>query len=889
MTRWRVLLARLSEIVRGRRLDDDLRAEVQHHLDSLTDEFVRRGLAPAEARAMAHREFGGVDQATEAVRDARGVRWLEVLWRDTRHAVRLLRKSPGFTVAAVITLALGVGANTAIFSLVDAVMLRPLPYVEPRDLVAIWELPSAPVERLAGTPRIAVAPANLADYRRARSFSTLAAFASVGRNLTGAGTPERLFGEAVTVEYFATLGATPAIGRAFRPEEHQPGGGQVVVLADGLWRQRFGADPAVLGRTITLDQRPYEVVGVMAPDFRAITAFRQPDAGRFWVPLAFDAELLANRQDHEVEVVARLAPGVSIETARSELQSVAAALAASLPAGQASGADLAPLNGDLVREVSAILLALVAAVALILFIACLNVANLLIVRSIARQREIAVRLALGASRARIVGELITQSLVLSAMGSAVGAALALAMVQGLVALAPAAIPHLDRVAIDGRVLAFTALTSIVVGLVFGLLPVRQIALSRPADALKLTERAVSGAWVWRWRSAAMVAEVALSLALLIGAGLMIRSLIAIADVDLGFDPEGVIAANITLPESRYATAEARYTFFESLSARVSALPGVRSVAYGNRLPLRGNWTSGFQIEPRAGVAGETGLSTGFQAVNPEYFRMFGLAARRGRLLAATDRKGAEPVAVVSENFAARFLGGATPIGHRLRRFEQAPWITIVGVVPNIRREGKLAAESPQVYLAAAQTDLYPLRLTDLAVRGDVDPAILAPQILAAVWAIDPDQTVTNVRTLDEVLALKIADRRFQAFLFGLFAGLAALLATIGVYSVASYAVAQRRPEIGLRMALGATGRHIMRWLVGQMARLVLTGAAIGIALSIALSHLVRGLLFQVTPTDAPTYAGAALLLSAVAIGTSALVVRAAMKTGTGLFSTDRAS
>jgi putative ABC transport system permease protein len=877
VTGWRIVAARLRELLVGRRVDDDLRDELRSHLDALTDDYVRRGFPVDDARALARREFGGVDQTAEAIRDRRGFRPVDTVIRDARHALRMLAKSRAFTIASVLTLALGIGANTAIFSLVDAVLLRPLPYADAARLVAIWERPStAAVAGLAQSDRLAVAPANLADYRRARAFDAVAAFAAVAHNLTGAGTPERLLGESVTAEYFAVLGARPAMGRTFRDVEHQPGGPPVVILSDGLWRQRFGADPGALGRTIVLDQRPYEVVGVMPGDFRAPTAFRSTSGGRFWIPLAFDAELLANRQDHEVEVVARLAPGVTIDAARAELAAIAASLAATLPAAQASGVDLAALNGDLVRDVRPMIVALAGAVGLILLIACLNVANLFVVRSIARQRELAVRMALGASRARLIAELITQSVVLSAIGAAAGVALAYALVRVLVASAPAAIPHLDRVAIDARVLAFTAITSLVVGVLFGLLPLRQVAQARPSDVLKQSERSVGGAWVWRWRSGAMVAEIALSLALLVGAGLMARSLLAIAHVDLGFDPDGVVAANISLPESRYPTPVARHAFFEAVAAKVAALPGVTTVAYGNRLPLRGNWISGFQLEPGPEVpATAKAPGTGFQAVNPDYFRLFGLSARRGRLLAADDTRTSQPVAVVSENFSRTFLGGADPIGHRIRRFEKAPWITIVGVVPDIRRQGRLEPEMAQVYLAAAQTDLYPLRLTDLAVRADRDAAALAPQILAAVWALDPDQTVTNVRTLDEVLALEVADRRFQALLFALFAVLAFLLAMVGVYGVVAYAVAQRRPEIGLRLALGADRRRITAWLVGQMSRLVAAGAAIGLLTALSLSSLVRGLLFQVAPTDALTYAAATLSIALIALLTCAVVVHRA--------------
>jgi putative ABC transport system permease protein len=881
VTSWRVLAARFREWLTRGRIERDLSEELQTHVDFLTDEHVRRGLSRDEARRAALRDLGGLEQTRELVRERRGLPLLDTLGRDVRFGARLLARTPGFTAAAICTLALGIGANSAVFSVVDAVLLQPLPYPDSHRLVDIWEVHAKTGDRMV------VAPANYVDWvRRAEVFASLAAYARMGGNLTGEGTPERLVLEEVTTSYFATTGVMPMLGRPFQPADHADGANLVAILTHGLWQRRFGGDASMLDRTIDLDGRPHRVVGVMPPAFRPVSdAGRAPGAadgvGAF-VPMAFEPHVLANRREHLVHVVGRLKAGVSVEEAATHLGAVSDGLAREFPDAGLSRPGLAPLGAEQTKEVRPLLLLLLGGVGLVLLIACANVASLLIARALSRQREIAVRVALGATRRRVMGELVTQSLLLSAAGAVVGLAVAYGTTHGLVALAPATLPDIHRAALDLRVLAFTGLLAVATGLLFGVLPAWQVSRARPLDALRTADRSTTGAWTLRHRTLLVAVEVALSTVLLVGAGLMVRSLLAVNAVPLGFDPTGILAANVALPPQRYPTPQARLDFYETLAQRVGAMPGVRGVTYSNRLPLRGNWTSGFvwDAPPPSAAAesiAEPPLGAGFQAVSPEYFTVFGIPLVRGRLLAATDRPGAPGVAVVNAAFVRTFVGPGDPLGRRLRRGPGMPAIEIVGVVSDIRRGGRMSDLEPQVYLPAAQIELYPLALSDLALRVDGPPQSYADAVRAAIWAVDPNQPVTNVRTLEEVLALRLAERHFQTFLFALFAALALALAAVGVYSVVDYSVRQRTAEIGLRLALGANASGILRWVIGQSFGVVCAGALAGLAGAFWLSRFVRTLLFGVEPTDVVTYAAAALVLAGVALAASALAARRATR------------
>jgi putative ABC transport system permease protein len=874
----RVLAARVRELFGGARLERDLSDELQTHLDYLTDEHVRRGLSRDEARRAAYRDLGGLEQTREMVRDRRGLPFLETLGRDIRFGTRLLAKTPGFTAAAVCTLALGIGANAAIFSVVDAVLFQSLPYPDPHQLVSIWEVSQK------GGDRIAVAPANYVDYvRRADAFSSLGAYARAGVNLTGDGTPERVPIEEVTASYFATLGVMPMIGGPFQPEDNQEAGSRRVILTHALWQRRFGGEASVLDRTILLDGRPYRVAGVMPPEFRAASDAGAIEPVGALVPVFFEPSVLANRQEHLIEVIGRVRPGVPVDAARANLAAVSDGLAREFPDAATVRASLAPLGAEQVKSVRELLVLLLAAVGLVLLIACANVASLVVARSMSRQREMAVRFALGATRRRVMSELITQSLLLSAAGAGVGLALAYWTKHVLVSLAPASFPYIQRASLDLRVLGFAAVLTVVTGLLFGLFPAWQISRTRPVEALRTSDRSSVGTWAMRNRTALMAIEVALSTLLLVGAGLMLRSFMAVNAVPLGFDPTSVLATNVVLPPQRYATPQAKLDFYEALATRVATIPGVRGVTYSNRLPLRGNWTSGFAFENAAPEPGAayvpTGVqpSAGFQAVSPDYFAVFKIPLLRGRLLASADRTGAPGVAVVNAAFVRAFFKEANPLGQRLRRGQKMPSIEIVGVVADIRRGGRTSEIEPQLYLPAAQIELYPLSLSDLAIRVDGDGRSYGDAVRAAIWAIDPNQPVTNVRTLEEVLALRLAERRFQTFLFALFAVLALALAVVGVYSVVDYSVRQRTAEIGLRIALGADSPGILRWLIGQSFWTVSAGALAGLAGAYWLSRFVRSLLFGIEPTDAVTYLGAAVVLAAAALLASYLAARRAIR------------
>jgi predicted permease len=882
----RRLIARFGEYLRSRRVERDLDDELAGHLDHLTDEYIRRGLDRDDARRAARRDLGGLDRAKELVRDQRGFRVLDALAQDVRHSIRLLVKAPAFTTVAVLTLALGIGVNTAIFSLVDSVMLRPLPYADPDRLVAVWEArldprPSAQYAPVATEPdpgRMSVAPANFVDYQRATdAFSLMAGYANIGKNLTGGGTPERLVGEEVSHEYFDVLGAVPALGRSFVAGDDGPSGRRLAILSDGLWRRRFQGDPAVIGRLITLDADSYEVVGVMPATFQAVTQVAYATPVSFWIPALYSAELLANHADHEISVVARLGPGVSLTTARSQLKSVVDGLAKQYPKELAGiTADARSLRADVTRNFSTSLLILLLAVGLILLIACVNVANLLLIRAVSKQHEIAIRVALGASRGRIIAGLMTQSLILAIAGAVVGLVLGAWTQDLLVRLAPVSMPRLADTTMDARVFTFTLAAAMATTIVFGLLPAWHAGRARPIDAIKSHSRASTDAGVLRWRSLLMVTEVALSTMLLVGAGLTLRSFIKLNGVDLGFATDRVLAMSINLPETKYPDADSRLRFYQTLVERLEGRPGIGAIGFANQLPLRGGWGSGIQIE---GVRGPNGEMFGpdCQAVSPGYFPTLGIRLVRGRLIESIDRKETGAIAVVSEHFGRRFLQGGDPIGLRIRRGPAMPWITIVGVVTDVRRDGRESALVPQVYFSAAQTTLYPVRLSALAVRSDGDPTALLPMIQAEVWAMDRDQPVTAVRTLGEILWRSASSRRFQTLLFGLFALLALILAAIGIYGVIAYAVSKRTPEIGVRMVLGADAGRILRWVLGQAAWLVAVGAVTGLAGALLLSRYIATLLFEIQPTDTLTYVVSAAVLVGIAFVTVLLAARGASR------------
>ncbi|HVO99632.1 MAG TPA: ABC transporter permease [Bryobacteraceae bacterium] len=805
---------------------------------------------------------------------------------NLRYSIRLLLKSPGFSLVAILTLALGIGVNSAIFSIVDAVMLRPLPYPHPDRLVSIWEEKIGDGPNSANTSgqslgkigwpaRWTVSPANLTDYRTQKnSFVSLAGFAVTGMNLTESGPPERLFGEQVTANYFSTLGVSPAHGRAFLPEEDHPGANKVVIVSDELWHSRFGGDPHLLESSITLDHEKYTVVGIMPAGFKSPSQFNMTIPLLYYIPAAYPAVLLANHGNHTVNVLGRLKPGGSLSAARAELDGISQSLAQRYPnacKNLKAGADL--LSSDISGGVRTSLFVLLGAVGLILLIACANLANLLLVRAIGRQKEIAIRFALGASRGRVIGELLAQSAILAALGCGAGLAFGSWTEQLLIGLAPH-LPRLEEESMNGQVLFFAMALSAAAGLVCGILPAWQASKSRPVEAMRASGRQSAGNPVLRWRSAFMVAELAVSMVLLVGAGLLLKSFVTLNHVELGIATERVLDVRISLPDLGYGTPQRREAFFEDLAGRVGALPGVQAVAFANNFPLRGGWSSDYRAEEHP----ESGPEADYQAVSPGYFATLGITLERGRLLTAADRNGSLPVAVINEELARRLYPNQDPVGKRFRlRDDDQPWIAIAGVVSDVRRDGKAGKMNPEVYLPAAQTSLYPVRLSELCFRSASDPKALIGAVQRQVWAIDKDIPITNVRTYDEIVSQSVSEKRFQTLLLGLFAALALILAVVGIYGVISYSVSQRIPEIGVRMALGASRGQILAMVLGRAMFLTAAGIAAGVLGALALSRYLKTLLFQVAPGDPWTYASIAAILAAVACVASLIPARRATR------------
>jgi putative ABC transport system permease protein len=871
---FRELRRRLAHLFRRDEFTRDLKEEIGLHLEMRARKLQDAGIPASDAGWAARRSFGNL----AAVQDASAGQWGWTSWerlaQDLRIGARALRKTPGFTTVAVLTLALGLGMNTAVFSVVNAVMVQGLPYPEPQRLVSLWEevkRPSLDGFNSTGAvlggksvaKRTTVSVANLVDYRaQCPAFAGLAGYDLKQMNLTENGEPRRLTGEIVNANFFSVLGVKPALGREFLPEEEPEGAPAVVIVTHDFWQRQLGGDTDVLGRTLMLDARPYRIVGVLPADFESPAQLALPDRLQFYLPPAFPPELLQQRGDHEVNVVGRLAAGASIETARAQLDAVNANLARQFPKTNANfQAVLAPLRDDVVRNVKDSLVTLLGASGLIVLITCVNVANLLLVRAVARRHETSVRLALGASRLRVIRQFLAESVLVAAAGAIAGILLGRAMMRAVLSLAPANIPRIHSVAMDWRVFALAAAIATITGLVFGLAPAWQASDAKPAESLKNTARAFGGHSQVQWRAALTVAEVALSMILLVGAGLLLKSFVLLMGVDLGFQPDRVLAMNIALPDLRYKSADDRFRFYQQLEERVRALPGVEAVAFANRLPLRGGWSTGARIDTAPTVS----LTPDAQAVNPGYFETLGIALLHGRLLTPMDRPGQPPVIVVNQAFSRQYLNGGDPVGHLIARGPNAPKMRIVGVVADIRRGGKEEEVKPGIYISAAQTDLYPVRLGDLAVRTSGDPRRLLKAIQSQVWSLDKDLPVTNVRTLEEIVDASVAQRRFQTTLLLIFAAVAVALAVIGVFGVLSYAVNQRTAEIGIRVALGAEPSRILGMVLKQAGAMIGIGVAIGLAGAFALTRYLQSMLFTVKPNDWRAFAAAGAMLAAVSL------------------------
>ncbi len=795
---------------------------------------------------------------------------------DIRFGIRMLRKSPGVTTVAVVALALGIGANTAVFSVLQAVVLRPLPYADPERLVLLFGDLHRP-----GLEEIETSAPEFLDYsRRSVSFEALAAYHQVGFNLAGDGEPERVLGAGATAGLFPLLGVAPLLGRTFLPEEDRPGHDQVVLLSHGLWQRRFGGDPDVAGRILRVDGRPCAIVGVMPAGFR----FPSRDT-ELWRPEAFPPELLSenNRGSHFLDVVARLRPGVSLSAARAEMAEIARRMGEEHGDSYRSGfgARLFRLRERLVGDVRPGLILLLGAVGFVLLIACANVANVQLARAAAREKELSIRLALGAGRARLVRQMLAECVVLSAIGGVLGLLLALWGMELLVALRPAAIPRVDEVTLDLRVAAFTLCATLLAGLVSGLAPALHSAGTDVNDALKAGGRGGDGVRLRRLRGALVAVELGLALVLLLGAGLLMRSFLELSGSELGFHADNVLTARLSLPASRYASFERQISAFQEMLLRIAAGPGVRSVGAINALPLSGSGGDrSLLVEGRAAAPGEPRPDEQLRFVGPGYFGALGIPLLRGRDFSAQDRDGAERVLVVNQAMAERYWPGEDALGKRLAYAgmgdAEPKWCRIVGVVGNVRHTGLADEGRPEVYVPYSQplfgaegASLPPLYLV---VRTEADARGLASIVRAAILSVDPEQPISNVRTMEQRIEESLGERRFSLLLLGFFAAVALGLAVVGVYGVVSYSIAQRTREIGIRMALGARRADVLGLLLRQGLRLALAGVALGLAAAVPLTRLVSGMLYRVSPFDPVSFTAVPLLL--VAVAAAAIVVPA---------------
>jgi putative ABC transport system permease protein len=792
---------------------------------------------------------------------------LDTFRQDVRLAVRAMGRSPGFAAVAVATLALGIGANSAIFSVVKAVLLAPLPYAEPDRRVMIWS-------RWVSFDKTWVSPGELVEYRRrSRTMQDVAAWNFTQMNLTGDGDPVRIGTGQVTANLFAALGVQPLLGRTFTPEEDVPNQDRVVVLGHGLWQRRYGADPGVVGRTLHLNGVARTILGVMPPDFRLPTDFSEgrADPTQLWVPLAIDMANLSYGS-HGLYAAARLAPGATAEQATAELRTIAANFAEEgiHPRAMEFTAFAVTLQDEILGEIRPAMLLLFGAVGFLLLIACANVANLLLARAEVRWREMALRTALGAGPGRLVRQLLTESLVLSGLGAALGLALAWAGVRFVAAADPASVPRASTVTLDASVVAFTAGIAIVTGLLFSLAPAARVLKPTLTDAIKEgSQHATIGGRRQRLRALLVVTEMALAVVLVIGAGLMVRSLWALQRIQLGFEPENVLTLRVSLPQASYEEPERVVAFYQRLLDRVRPLPGVRQAGVIRSLPLAntiGDWgldIEGYTETPESPAKGD------WQVASDGAVEALGERLIRGRLFTAADTTDAQQVAVINETMARTYWPDGDPIGKRFRMgSSQSVPVTIVGIVGDVRHNGVIAIVKEKFYRPHSQfhrSTGSPMRVMTLVVKTAGDPIALANPIRDEIRRLDPNLPVSTVRPMTDVVASALSTPRFTGFLLGLFAFVALALSGVGIYGVLSYLVSQRTHEIGIRLAIGADRGQVLRMILRQGLALSAAGLIAGLAAAFVLTRLMGALLYGVEPTDAGTFLAVPVVLGVVAL------------------------
>ena len=866
---WRAVARGLGALAFRRRADRDVADEVDHWLAQAEAAHRGRGLSDGDARRAALREMGSVTVVRERVRTSGWEHAVESAAADVRYAARRLAGAPGFTLVAALTLALGLGAATAVFSVVESVMLRPLPYPHPERLVAIDDAGAdgAPVDVTFGTFREVEARS-----RALEAVAVMRAWQPALTRASDASEPERIDGQRVSAGFFRALGVRPALGRDFEPADDRPGAPPLAMLADRLWRRRLAADPAAIGREITLDGRAFTVAGVMPRGFENVLA---PGA-EVWTPLQYDPALPRDGREwgHHLRMVGRLRPGVSAEDAARDLAGLARRPVpefARVPwAALERGFLVTGLRHAVARGVRPLLVAVLGAVALLLAIACVNVTNLLLARGARRRGEFAVRAALGASGGRLVRQLLTESVMLALAGGALGLLVAQAGVRALVALAPPGLPRVDAIRLDAATFLFALGVTTLIGLVVGAIPALHASRHDPATGLSAGSRRTAGGHR-RTRGALVVAETALALVLLVGAGLLLRSLGALLAVEPGFDPSRVLTMQIHTAGERFAEQGARRRYFAEVLEAVRRVPGVRSAALTSQLPLSGDLEAfGAQFESAATDASENDVAALRYTVTPDWFGTMRIPLRRGRLLDARDDAGAPVAVLINESLAARRFPGRDPIGQRLHLGRtDLPWFTIVGVVGDVKQSSLAAGAEDAVYVTPEQW-YFEDRSMSLAVRARGDAAGLADEVRRAVWSVDADQPVVRVATMQTLVERSAGERRFALLAFEAFALAALALAAIGLYGVLAGGVAERTRELGVRAALGASPREIVALVVRQGMTLVAAGGVIGVAAALAASGALSTLLFGVSRVDPATYAGVLALLGAVSAVACAL-------------------
>jgi putative ABC transport system permease protein len=861
-----------TRFLRRRGWDEERARELDTYLQIETDENIARGMAPQEARHAARRKLGNPTSIREEIYRMNSIGLLENVWQDLKYAGRVPRKSPGFTVFAVTILALGIAANTAIFSIADAVLLRPLPYRDARQLVMVWEDASS-----YGFPEDTPAPGNFSDWKtRNHIFEDTAALFYDTLDLTGDGNPEQLKGISVSANLLSVLGVSPMLGRDFRLDDNLPGSPRVVILSHGLWLRRFGLDSAVVGKQIRLDDKNFTVVGVMPQRFLF------PDrATEIWLPWQMTRENLEDHGSHFLTVIARLKRGVSLKTANAELATIAKQLEREHPDSNAKvGAFAVPLREHLAGDIRPAILVLLGAVCFVLLIACANVANLLLARASGKRREMAMRLTLGASRPRIIAQVLTESLLLAIFAGLAGLLLSQWGVRFLSSLVPTGLAPLGASAVDRRVFLFTLAISVATGIVFGVIPAIRISSLDLATSLKNDGgRGAVGSGGGRLRDALVVSEVTLAIVLLAGAALMIRSFENLVHLDPGFRADHVLTVRTPMQMQKYDTQARRAAFYDQVLDKVEGLPGVIAAGYTTWIPLTNvGGATGITIEGRPEPAPGQTLIPNARVVSRNYTNALRMKLIDGRLIDEHDGATTPPVALVNETMARNFWPGEDAVGRRFKKGafrEDAPWIAIIGIVGDVHQAGLAVPARAEMYLPYQQQKFFAPDY--LVIRTSGEPLALAETVRQQVWSIDKQQAVADVMPLEQVVQEHLAPRRMQATLLGGFAGLALLLASLGIYAVLSFAVTQRAQEIGVRVALGAHSRDVLRMVFSHGLKLFAIGAGLGLAAALALSRTLGHLLYGVSANDPLSFIGVTLVLGAVTLLACYIPARRAMR------------